>query len=472
MSTFYIENFGCRATAADAAAIERQLLAAGYARTIRREAADVVVLNTCTVTAAADAEARKAIRIAHDANPAAQIAVTGCYAQRAPEDVAQIAGVSLVVGVAQQSQIAHLLAHTALPLQSGSTASGNLVQISASASPPLPAMPSARVVTSDVFDLQSVAAGLVDGETDASDCGETSLHTGHTRPVLKIQDGCNNRCAYCILPFVRGKSRSLAPTDVVAEINRLCANGRKEVVLSGINLGAWGRDLLPQVELLELLKRILDETPLERLRLSSIEPMDVTQDLVDFVAAHPRMARHFHIPLQSGSDRVLAAMHRWYRTAHYAQRIEMIRERIPGAGIGADLLVGFPGETDAEHAETVALAEKLPFTYLHVFSFSPRPGTEAARLLDACAGAQAVPARIIRQRARELRAIAARKAAAFRASQKGAVLRVLTLHTRGSDARGPWTQAISDNYLTLRLPGTFPANQWQETVPALQYLAR
>lgn len=463
MATFYIENFGCRATAADAAAIERQLLDAGHARSRERAAADVVVLNTCTVTAAADAETRKAVRIAHAANPAAQIVVTGCYAQRAPEELAQLRGVSLVVGNSHQSQIAQHVAQAVQPVRTSA-----FVQI-ANAQPGK-AMPLAPILTGDVFDLKTVAVGLVDGDEN-----------DHTRPVLKIQDGCNNRCAYCIIPFVRGRSRSLAPRDVVAEINRLCAAGRKEIVLSGINLGAWGRDLTPRVELLELLRRVLDETPLERLRLSSIEPMDITQDLVDFVAAHPRMARHFHIPLQSGSDRMLAAMHRWYRTEHYAMRIEMIRERIPGAGIGADLIVGFPGETEADHRATVELVERLPFSYLHVFSFSARPGTEAARLLEqhavspgsspALSGAELqtleVPAHIIKQRARELRAIAARKSAAFRAAQSGQPLRVLTLHTRGTDDCGPWTQAISDNYLTLRLPGTPAANQWMETSLAL-----
>ena len=439
MATFYIENFGCRATAADAAAIERQMLAAGHARSRERAAADVVVLNTCTVTAAADAEARKAIRITHDANPTAQIVVTGCYAQRAPEELAQIRGVSLVVGNSHQAE---LVAQAFQPVRSS-----EFVQIASAQTGK--AVPPARIVAGDVFDLKSVAVGLVDG-----------TENDHTRPVLKIQDGCNNRCAYCIIPSVRGRSRSLAPHDVVAEVSRLCAAGRKEIVLSGINLGAWGRDLMPRVELLELLSRILEETPLERLRLSSIEPMDLTQDLVDFVAAHPRMARHFHVPLQSGSDRMLAAMHRWYRAAHYEQRIALIRERIPGAGIGADLIAGFPGETEADHAATVALVERVPFTYLHVFSFSARPGTEAARLTESGA-AQEVPAHVIAQRARELRAIAAKKSAAFRATQQGQPLRVLTLHTRGADARGPWTQAISDNYLTLRLPGQHAANEWQ-----------
>jgi len=491
MSTFYIENFGCRATAADAAAIERQMLDAGHARSRDRGSADVVVLNTCTVTAAADAEARKAIRLAHAANPAAQIVVTGCYAQRAPEDIAQIPGVSLVVGNSHQSQIAQALECGSLPpLSPAGTCSGgredsfvqiNAVEFSGVRQGGQAGMPVPRILTGDVFDLKTVAVGLVDGGESDSSGDEALPRTGHTRPVLKIQDGCNNRCSYCIIPFVRGRSRSLAPADVVNEVNRLCAASRKEVVLSGINLGAWGRDLNPRVELLELLQRILTETPLERLRLSSIEPMDVTQDLVDLVAANSRLARHFHVPLQSGSDRVLAAMHRWYRAAHYQQRIQMIHQRLPHAGIGADVIVGFPGETAADHRATVELIERLPFSYLHVFSYSARPGTAAARQIERktvaasfslpnVSGelvAREVPAHLITQRARELRAIAARKSAAFRAAQSGQPLRVLTLHTRGEDARGPWTQAISDNYLTLRLPGTLPANEWSETASAV-----
>lgn len=479
MATFYIENFGCRATAADAAAIEHQLLDAGHARSSERSAADVVVLNTCTVTSAADAEARKAIRIAHDANPTAQIVVTGCYAQRVPEELAQIQGVSFVVGNSHQSQIASLVGQPSRSVQllGLNSAFVPLKSLTADSGPAAPLL--APILTGDVFDLKTVAVGLLDGDENDPSSAAGSLRAGHTRPVLKIQDGCNNRCSYCIIPFVRGRSRSLAPKDVIAEINRLCAAARKEIVLSGINLGAWGRDLASRVELLDLLKCIMDQTPLERLRLSSIEPMDITQDLVDFVATHPRMARHFHVPLQSGSDRMLAAMHRWYRVAHYEQRIEMIRERISGAGIGADLICGFPGESDADHAATVELVERLPFSYVHVFSFSARPGTEAARLLNASvarafrpAGSshaeewRAVPEGTIRRRARELRAIGARKAAAFRAAQLGQQLRVLTLRTRGVDERGPWTQAISDNYFTVRLPGDHAANQWWQHNPA------
>ncbi len=205
--------------------------------------------------------------------------------------------------------------------------------------------------------------------------------SGRTRPILKIQDGCNNRCSYCVIPFVRGKSRSLPPDFVIGEIRKLVDAGAKEVVLSGINLGSYGRDLTPRVELVKTVRRILDETTLEQLRFSSIEPQDVTEEFIELVASSERVAPHFHVPLQSGSDRILHAMHRWYRSEHYAERIQRIRRHSPGAAIGADVIVGFPGETDEEFQTTVDFIERLPLTYLHVFSFSVRPGTAAASLL-------------------------------------------------------------------------------------------
>jgi threonylcarbamoyladenosine tRNA methylthiotransferase MtaB len=228
----------------------------------------------------------------------------------------------------------------------------------------------------------------------------------------------------------------------------------REIVLSGINLGSYGRDLSPRVEIGDLLRRILDETPLERLRVSSIEPMDVTRDLIELVASSNRFAPHFHVPLQSGSDRILAAMHRWYRAAHYARRIELIRELLPNAGIGADVIAGFPGETDEDHHATLTLVEQLPFTYLHVFSFSARPGTKAANLSDA------LPPLVINRRARELRAAAERKSIAFRATQAGRALRVLTLNRSGDSSGESWTGAIAGNYLKVRVTGCWPANRW------------
>ena len=433
MASFHIQSFGCRATQADAAAIERQLVDRGYVPVRAAAGADVVVVNTCTVTASADAQARQAIRSVHRANPRARIVVTGCYAQRAPEELAQLGGVAWVVGNSHKPEIPHLVEQ----MSSGFVPLGEL-----QGDPMSLAHAPAKTLTGNIFEQATVLVAPVAG-------GEG----GHTRPTLKIQDGCNNRCAYCVIPFVRGRSRSLPPDHVLEEIRRLAAAGYREVVLSGINLGSYGRDLRPRVEFADLIRRILDESPLERLRISSVEPMDVTQDLVALVASTDRLAPHFHIPLQSGSDRILAAMHRWYRAAHYARRVELIRELLPHAGIGADLIAGFPGETDADHRATLELVRRLPFTYLHVFAFSKRPGTEAAAMSND------VPPEVIQQRSRELRALAAEKAAAFRATQLGRPLRVLTLRRSGEGPTGTWTEALSSNYLEVRVAGSWSANQ-------------
>jgi threonylcarbamoyladenosine tRNA methylthiotransferase MtaB len=297
----------------------------------------------------------------------------------------------------------------------------------------------ARIVTGDIFMQESVIVAPV--ERNAAE---------RTRPTLKIQDGCNNRCSYCVIPFVRGKSRSLSPDRVVVEIARLVAAGAKEIVLSGINLGSYGRDLSPRVPLQAVVRRILDETRLDRLRFSSIEPMDITRDFVEFIAAEPRIAPHFHMPLQSGSDRVLRAMHRWYRAAHYERRIEVIRECLPDAAIGADVIAGFPGESDEDFRATEEFIARLPFTYLHVFSFSARPGTAAA------AREGQVPPSVIRTRARRLRDLAARKAAEFRRSQSGRTLRALTLRPKKNGA----TQALTGNFLQVCTAEPHPANTW------------
>jgi len=449
MATFHIENFGCRATQADAAAIEQQLLARGYVRSATSETADVVVVNTCTVTASADAQARQAIRAIHSTNPAAHVIATGCYAQRAPEELAALEGVRWVVGNSHQTEIASLL---------GAASDSSFVPLARVETEPMSlARGPAKILTGNIFEQTDVLVAPVDG-------GEA----GHTRPILKIQDGCNNRCSYCVIPFVRGRSRSLKPTRVIEEVRRLATAGYREIVLSGINLGTYGRDLTPRVALGDLLRVLLDETPIERLRLSSMEPMDVTQDLVDLFASSDRLAHHFHIPLQSGSDRILAAMRRWYRAEHYARRVELIRERLPEAGIGADVIAGFPGETEEDHAATMALIEQLQLTYLHVFSFSKRPGTTVAELCGEVAPAT------IKRRSRELRALGSRKQAAFLEAQVGKTLRVLTLRRSGTDDRGPWTGAIAGNYLSVRVEGSWPANQMLEvqTIHAMDtYLA-
>jgi len=203
-----------------------------------------------------------------------------------------------------------------------------------------------------------------------------------------------------------------------------------------------------------LLRRILDETAVERLRVSSVEPMDVTEDLIAIFASSERMARHFHMPMRSGSDRILAAMHRWYRAEHYARHVDLVREWLPDAAIGADVIAGFPGETEEDHQATLSLVERLPLTYLHAFSFSSRPGTGASDLRNQ------VPKQVIARRARELRAVGEKKKATFQTAQTGRLLRALTLNRSGNDSSGPWTRALSSNYLDVRVPGVWPANQF------------
>jgi threonylcarbamoyladenosine tRNA methylthiotransferase MtaB len=441
MTTFYIEQFGCRATQADGAALERQLLGRGCIAANRASDADLVVVNTCTVTASADAQARDAIRKLHRANPNIRVIVTGCYAQRAPEELRQLPGVAWVVGNSHKPQIPELVEGVSPP--SEASRSNRFLPVSSlSAAVSLQTEPQAKILIGNIFEQQTLLATPVFG-------GEGN----HTRPTLKIQDGCNSRCSFCVIPFVRGKSRSLPPETVIRELQKLADAGYREIVLSGINLGTYGRDLSPRVELRDLLLRILDETAVERLRVSSIEPMDVTQDLIELFASTERLAKHFHMPLQSGSDRVLAAMHRWYRAEHYARRVELIRERLADAAIGADAIAGFPGETEEDHAATLAFIESLSFTYLHVFSYSKRPGTKAAALSNHLPGA------VIKRRARELRALGERKAAGFRQSQAGRELRVLTLHSSG-DGSNNRTPALSSNYLRLFVDGSFPANEW------------
>jgi len=434
---FSIENFGCRATEADAAAIRRELLASGLMFVGDHASADVVVLNTCTVTSAADAQAREVVRKIHRANPAARIVVTGCYAQRAPEELAALDGVALVVGNSHQAEIPNAIRELHAP-----AATADFVPLARLNDDAMSlARGPAKILTGDIFAQTSVQVA------SASLAG-----AGRTRPILKIQDGCNNRCSYCVIPFVRGRSRSLPSDVVVEEVRNLVAAGAKEIVLSGINLGSYGRDLAPRAGLANVVRRILGETALEQLRFSSIEPQDVTEDFVGLVASSGRLAHHFHVPLQSGSDRVLRAMHRWYRAEHYAERVKLIRRLLPDAAIGADVIVGFPGEMDGDFEATAEFIERLPLTYLHVFSFSTRPGTEAAKL-----DAAAVPPQVIRERARALRSLAERKAAAFRASQAGRTLRALTLAGAGDD----WTEALTGNYLKLRIPGRHLANEWR-----------
>ena len=423
MATYHVENFGCRATQADGAAIERQLCERGFERAAAASQAEVVVLNTCTVTASADQDARAAIRRIHRTNPDARILVTGCYAQRAPAELSGLPGVSLVVGNSHK----HQLADYAVPL------ARNFVPAAR-----LGAVPDANVVVGDIFaHTELMAAPVFDFDSSLK-----------TRPNLKVQDGCHNRCSFCIIPYVRGRSRSMKLDEVVHEVEALAGSGYREIVLSGINLGRWGRDLTPRTNFAAMLHAILERTAIEKLRISSVEPMDWTSEVIDLVASSPRICKHAHVPLQSGSDSILRRMHRKYRPWHYSDRIERIRRAMPDAAIGADVMVGFPGETGEDFEQTHALIERLPFTYLHVFTYSSRPGTPSAAMRDQ------VPVQVARERNRVLRELAAQKKRKFMESFLGRELEAITL----THFDGESTEALTDNYLKLEVQGQHAPN--------------
>jgi threonylcarbamoyladenosine tRNA methylthiotransferase MtaB len=447
VTSFYVENFGCRATQADGATIERQFQERGLAQADESAQAEVVVINSCTVTASADQDARAAIRRIRRENPGCQIVVTGCYAQRAPEEVASLPGVTQVIGNSHKHRLAEIVADSRrIDMVASITTSRDFIPLSN-----LTPQTSSQVFISDIFAHTELLAAPV------FDAG-TGTNSDRTRPNLKVQDGCDNRCSFCVIPFVRGQSRSLPLSQVVRELNALVSAGYREVVISGINLGRWGRDLaggldtdrvMPQ-RFEDLVREILDQTNLEKLRISSVEPMDWSRELIDLMAASPRIAKHAHVPMQSGSDRVLRAMHRKYRPWHYREKLESIRAALPTAAIGADVMVGFPGETETDFEETRLLIEELPFTYLHVFTYSSRPGTPAATMRHQ------VPVQITRQRSRILRELADEKKLAFMQSFMGKTVQAITLNV----CDGECTEALTDNYLKLRLKGRHEANRW------------
>jgi threonylcarbamoyladenosine tRNA methylthiotransferase MtaB len=431
VAEYHVENFGCRASRADGEIICAELRQRGLSPALSPARADVIVANTCSVTAQADRTARAFLRRVRRENPTARILVTGCYAQRAPQEVAALPGVHAVVGNSHKSLV------------------GEIAQ-QAAAFVPLAALRSAPALyVDDTFahsDLSIPKSGP-----------ETGWWAGsQTRPNLKVQDGCGNRCSFCIIPATRGPSRSLSLEACLRNVQAFAAGGGTELVLSGINLGRWGRDLTPQRTLEELVSAILLRTALPRLRLSSIEPMDWTPGLVSLFRIHsvppaPRLARHAHLPLQSGSDAILRAMHRRYRPWHYAEKLRLIRESMPDAGVGADVMVGFPGESEALFEESFDFIAAQPFTYLHLFPFSPRPNTSAWQL----AQEHPVPPQAVAERMARLRALMTARNRRFRESFLGRELPAVTLHS----APGEPTPALADNFLEVRLEARQPSNQ-------------
>ena len=476
MATFHILNFGCRASQADGAALKQQLLQAGLQEVSSAEVSAVAILNTCTVTASADAEVRQFVRRIHRRNPDCRILVTGCYAQRAPEEIARLKGVAWVVGNSHKHLVSAILSPNFAD-ESGDRAVGRSggQKDYAFGTPSSPSAPAQLVQIQSSNDVEVCRAANegpavrspdrpIARSPDASGSGpRTSDHAevlvgeiteefhfapvfadDRTRPTLKIQDGCDARCSFCIIPTVRGQSRSLPPETVLEQVRQLEDAGYHEVVLSGINLGGYGRDLGRSINFLGMVERVLRETSIARIRISSIEPMDVSPALIGLVAGEVRMAQHFHVPLQSGCDRILRLMNRRYWTKQYAERILAIREQLPNAAIGADVMVGFPGETDQDHAASLRFIESLPYTYLHIFPFSARPGTPAST------AAGQVNGRVARERSQEIRDVIAAKREAFLAAQVGRRTPAVSLD--GQEEGAP--VALTTNYLNVVLPGS------------------
>ncbi len=409
MTTVAFETLGCRLNQADTAQLQTLLEARGF-RSVQTEAGpDVVVINTCSVTARAELSDRQAIRRARRASPGARIVVTGCWAQTSPGAVAALGGVDLVLGNADKARLPDLLA--------GMGARG-----------PVPRL-----------EVTDVAAARLD---------PVALRphlNGRARAFVKVQDGCRHRCAFCIVPFARGASRSLDPASVEDQVRALVEGGHPEIVLTGVDLGHYGADLVPRASLAALLARLGEVRGLRWLRLSSMLPAYFTEEVLAIVTSSPVIAPHFHVPLQSGSDRVLRRMRRPYTAATYRRVIERLAAAIPRLGLGADVLVGFPGETAEDFAATRALVEALPFSYLHVFPYSERRGTEAARL------PARVPSRVVAERAKILREMSAAQARRFRAAMVGRTEDALVLETI-DPASGALT-ALTGNFVEVTFAG-------------------
>jgi threonylcarbamoyladenosine tRNA methylthiotransferase MtaB len=400
--TVSIATLGCKTNQFESAAMEERLREAGYRPIPFEEGADLVIVNTCSVTAATDAQSRNLIRRARRANPACRVVVTGCYAQVDPAALAALPGVSLVLGNDEKKDFLRLLEGEA-----------------------------SSVVVSDI--RQATEAVPL----------ELNAFSERSRAFVQIQNGCDAFCSYCIIPYARGASRSVSPEKVLEQVRRLTAGGYPEVVLTGIHIGGYGRDLAPKTSLPGLLRRLETETAVSRLRLGSVEPTEIPVELVEAVATSQVLCPHFHIPLQAGSDAVLGRMNRHYTTGFFRSLAEAIRRRIPDAAIGLDVIAGFPGETDAEFTETCRLIEDLPVTHLHVFPFSRRPGTPAADM------PHQVPGDVAKGRAARLRALGEEKNRAFAADFIG---RTLELVVEGGKTDGLY-KGLSRNYLTVFFSG-------------------
>jgi len=402
---YSVVTFGCRVNQADSLAIEGELLARGGV-TVPPDEADVVVVNTCSVTATADQGARQTIRRVARANPTVRVIVTGCYATRAPADVTCLPNVVQIIPNARKEELVRLI-------QEG------------------PALSTAeRFGQGDGPCGSAVAPGVA----------------GRTAFTLRVQTGCNERCSYCIIPTTRGDSRSKQVDEVIRDVRRAVTAGYKEIALTGVHLGSYGRDLPQPSTLAELLRRLAEGPDDLLFRVSSLEPMDCTPDVISLAASSPRIAPHFHLPLQHGADAMLRTMRRPYTASYYSELIHRIVGLLPHASIGSDVIVGFPGETEAQFEESLAVLRGLPLSHLHVFPYSDRPGTEASTRHPKVDG------QVIRERARRVRELGAGMSRRFRSAQAGSVRRALVVDDGWS--------AVTDNYVKVRLDQQAERNTW------------
>lgn len=403
-----ITTLGCKINQYDSAVIQNRL-EVNHSFVPFEEQADCYVINTCTVTDRADWEARQLVRRAKRLNPAAKVLVTGCYAQVNPDHVAGVTGVDYVVGL---NRLDDLLRFVEAPLTN-----------------------EPQVAVSDVKRERGVAV-----------LGTRAL-PGHTRAFLKIQEGCDYTCTYCIIPTARGLSRSVTPSEVMAQVKQLAEGGYKEVVLTGIHLGGYGHDLNPKIDLTALVKMIADSGLMARLRLSSLDPREVPDRLVDLLAGSEVICPHLHICAQAGDDQILKAMRRNYATAYYRDLLSRVRERLPDAALGSDIIVGFPGESEAQFENSLEYFASLPLTYFHVFPYSSRRSTVAASLPDH------VPAELKKSRARRMRELSAQKKREFYACFLGQTVSVL-VEGKVDGATGA-RRGFTRNYLPVAVDAEF-----------------
>lgn len=409
-STFNIITLGCKVNQYESEAVEELFLEKGYQRQARN--ADIYVINTCTVTNMSDRKSRQMISRARRDNPDAVIAVMGCYSQVKPEEVAEINGVDIVLGSRNKESVVELC--------------------------------------EDILQNKNVRDKIIaPSETKSFEELQISNQTEMTRAYLKIQDGCNMYCSYCLIPYARGNIVSRGIGDIVEETKRLAANGFKEIVLTGIHVSSFGKDFDEDISLIDAIEAVAKVDGIERIRLSSMEPRHISRNFLERMKATGKACDHFHLSLQSGSDDILKAMNRKYDTVIFKQKVNLIREVFPNAGITTDIIVGFPGETEENHKQTMSFVEEIKFSKTHLFKFSPREGTRAAKMGDQING------NIKKERLHDLEKLEEKNRIEFLEKQLDQILSVLI--ESKSDFKG-YSGGYSTNYLKVNVKENIPAN--------------